>query len=154
MLMSIFFWKKWFPLRKMLFYVLRQIIQQNRKETGNDQEVQRRRKAGGNQCRQSRSKHCSNFSTNRSRSNNGKSMVEKCRMARLRGIKSRVQFSDNPATIVQQQKNWFFVDFSKSVDHGIPIQIFQTAFCWKNKNGISGRVQNSVYTAFFLKKLK
>ena len=28
----------------MLFYVLRQIIQQNRKETRNDQEVQRRKR--------------------------------------------------------------------------------------------------------------
>ena len=122
----------------------------NRKETGNDQEVQRRKTANGNQCTQIRQPF-SNYSTNRSRTNNGKSMAERCRMARLRGIKSRVQFSDNPETIVQQQKNWFSVDFSKSVDHGIPIPIFQTAFCWKNKkrnfSRTKSRVWNSVYTA-------
>ena len=40
-----------------------------------------------------------------SRANNGKSMAERCRMEKLKVYKSRVQFSDNPETIVQQQKN-------------------------------------------------
>ena len=86
--------------------------------------LHRKKTAGGNQSAQSRSNYCTNCSNDRSRTNNDKSMAEKCRMARLRGIKSRVQFSDNPVTLVQQQKNWFFVDFSKSVDHCILIRIF------------------------------
>ena len=81
------------------------LIKKNRKETRNDQEVQRRKKAGGNQCTQRWRNYCINCSTNRSWTNSGKSMAERCRMEKLKGYKSRVQFSDNPETIVQQQKN-------------------------------------------------
>ena len=41
-------------------------------------------------------------------------ITERCRMARLRGIKSRVQFSDNPVTIVQQKKKLIFCCFFKN----------------------------------------
>ena len=34
----------------------------------------------------------------------GVSMAERCQMEKLKGHKSRVQNSDNPETIVQQQK--------------------------------------------------
>ena len=145
------FLQKWLFQLRMLYFLFRQIIKKNRKETRNDQEVQRRKKDGGNQCTQRRHNHCSNYNTNRSWTNNDKSMAERCRMARLKSSKSRVQFSDNPVTIVQQQKNWFFAVFSKIVDHCILIRIFHTASCLeikkRNFSRTKGRVWNSVYTA-------
>ena len=61
--------------------------------------------AKGNRSMPERSRYCSDCSTARSRTNNDKSMVERCCMARLKGCKRRVQFSDRPETFVQQQKN-------------------------------------------------
>ena len=55
----------------------------------------------------------------------------------LWGIKSGVQFSDNPVTIVQQQKNWFFVDFSKTSTMAYRYRFFRLPFAGKIKNGIS-----------------
>ena len=72
------------------------------------------KKAGGNQCTQRWRNHCTNCSTNRSKTNNGKSMAERCRMPKLKGYKSRVQFSDNPVTIVQQKKKLIFCCFFKN----------------------------------------
>ena len=44
-----------------------------------------------------------------------KSMAERCRMARLKGIKSRVQFSDNPTS----RYGFFQADFCEKIKNGI-----------------------------------
>ena len=89
-------------MHKMLFYVLRQIIQQNRKETENDQEIQQRKAAGGNRSTQSRINHCSNCNSDWSWTNNAKSMAEDA--VKVKGYKSRIQIADNPVTSVKHQK--------------------------------------------------
>ena len=64
-------------------------------------------------------------------------MVEKCRMPKLKGYKKRVQFSDNPVTIVQQQKIDFLLFFQKSSPIAFLYGFFRLPLTGKIKNGIS-----------------